>query len=109
MLKMSDDNPYSPPPSNVPRARPTRRHVGPIASGLIVIVIATFLSRGGLLIPAILGIGSWWVYTSSGRERRCRRMPESGHSSRRWKTRQPSDLMPRPPQNETRLSSHSMR
>ena len=39
-----------------------RRHVGPILSGLVAIVILTILSRGGLLIPAILGIGSWWLY-----------------------------------------------
>jgi hypothetical protein len=31
-------------------------------SGLVAIVLATIVSRGGLLIPAILGVGSWWVY-----------------------------------------------
>jgi hypothetical protein len=42
--------------------RPRRTHVGPVLSGLIAITVATILSRGGLLIPAILGVGSWWLY-----------------------------------------------
>jgi hypothetical protein len=36
--------------------------MGPIAGGIIAIVVATILSRGGLLIPALLGVGSWWLY-----------------------------------------------
>jgi hypothetical protein len=59
---MGDENPYSPPLSNELPVRPRRIHVGPILSGLLAIVIATILSRGGLLIPAILGVGSWWLY-----------------------------------------------
>jgi hypothetical protein len=59
---MSDENPYSPPLSNELPVRPRRTHVGPVLSGLIAIVIATILSRGRLLIPAILGVGSWWLY-----------------------------------------------
>ena len=59
---MADENPYSPPLTNEPPVQPRRTHVGPILSGIAAIVIATILSRGGLLIPAVLGIGSWWLY-----------------------------------------------
>jgi hypothetical protein len=62
MSAINDENPYSSPISNQPTARPKRLHVRPILSGVIAIIIATIVSRGGLLIPAILGVGSWWLY-----------------------------------------------
>jgi hypothetical protein len=62
MNTASDDNPYSPPSSNDTLVRPRRAPVGPILSGVVAIVILTILSRGGLLIPAILGVGWWWFY-----------------------------------------------
>jgi hypothetical protein len=42
--------------------KPERTYVGPILTGLLAILFATLLSRGGLLIPAVLGVGSWWLY-----------------------------------------------
>lgn len=39
-----------------------RKYAGPIGGGLVAILVATILSRGGLLIPAVLGVGSWWAY-----------------------------------------------
>ena len=42
--------------------RPRRTSVGPILAGVLAIIIATILTRGGALIPAILGVGSWWLY-----------------------------------------------
>jgi len=59
---MSDENPYSPPKSPDPLVRPRRTSVGPILAGVLAIIIATILTRGGALIPAILGVGSWWLY-----------------------------------------------
>jgi hypothetical protein len=58
----SSENPYSPPLTEIDPPRPIRSVVRTILSGLIAIVIATVLSRGGLLIPAVLGVGSWWLY-----------------------------------------------
>jgi hypothetical protein len=62
MSTAGDENPSSPPRSSEPFARPKRKPFGPIASGLVAIILAAILSRGGLLIPAILGVGSWWLY-----------------------------------------------
>jgi hypothetical protein len=59
---MSDENPYRPPAVSDPVLRPKRRHLGPIAAGVIAIVVATILTRGEALIPAILGVGSWWLF-----------------------------------------------
>jgi hypothetical protein len=59
---MSDENPYSPPKSPDSLARRRRTSVGPILAGVLAIIIATILTRGGALIPAILGVGSWWLY-----------------------------------------------
>lgn len=59
---MTDENPYSPPLINDPSARPKRRHVGPILGGLIAIGLVTIFTRGGGLLIAVLGVGSWWAY-----------------------------------------------
>jgi hypothetical protein len=62
MSTIGDENPYSPPTSSDRLVRSRRTHVGPILSGVLAIVLATILTRGGALIPAILGVGSWWLY-----------------------------------------------
>jgi len=65
---MGDDNPYRAP--SAPLTSPVRRQsrpLGPILTGIVAIVVATFLLWSfGLgtfgLIPSLLGVGSWWVY-----------------------------------------------
>jgi hypothetical protein len=59
---LSDENPYSPPLSSDPPVQRMRTYAGPIWRGLVAIVLVTIVSRGGLFIPAIFGVGSWWIY-----------------------------------------------
>ena len=85
---MIDQNPYEPPHANDPLVQTKRSNLPPILAGLVMIVVATIVTRGGGLLIAILGVGWWWTYKFWPRKTALK-MLGPRHFSSVWSTRQP--------------------
>jgi hypothetical protein len=58
---MGDDNPFRTRAPSPPGER-RRRPLGPVAVGVVAIVLATVLMKGTGLLASLLAVGSWWAF-----------------------------------------------